>query len=134
MRTFCNTKSQGIRQIPWYGIPRNSEEFRAIPYTIRNIRNLKKHAEFWKHPMTETHKGMELRDLSTVYWRISYWTLFYYAWGHSITGDNFGDILLLVTFCEVTFCYWWRFVRWHFMRCRCVRWHFVRWCFVGVPK
>ncbi len=66
----------------------------------------------------------------------------------------FGDVLWLVMFCEVRFCYcwrfvrWWfvrwrfmrsRFVRWRFVRCCFVRWHFVRWCFVrwrfvGVPK
>jgi hypothetical protein len=42
MRNSVTLKVKEIRRIPEYGIPRNSAEFRAIPYTIRNIRNKKK--------------------------------------------------------------------------------------------
>ncbi len=46
IRNSVTLKSRGIPRNSPNSVIQNSAEFRAIPYTIRNIRNFKKHTEF----------------------------------------------------------------------------------------
>jgi hypothetical protein len=58
MRNFVTQKVTEFHEIPrnsTNSVIRNSAEFRAIPYTIRNF---KKHTEFRKHPRSYLQKSL----------------------------------------------------------------------------